>query len=330
MLADDETLPTRNPLLLSARQRRQAQVARNDAKALTQFLGVVVGSCVVAALVFVLVVWMAGAETPPDLRTADEWGALLRAPDARVRADAVHDLAELSSAPALPCDLLVARLTDAAVVRIESVALLASVAAQGRCIDELTTVLEHAAEARSRVAAAQVLGSAGTTTARRAVPTLVRALADASLRNAAAVALGRIGDSSATVREALQHLGQSARGETLGDVLDALVALGAADAVVRPIVGRALADSLGPVRAAALTELWVMAAAPTERAIAMRQAIAMLRGDRDVDVRAASARLLAALPVSEVEATAAVGMALQDTSRRVRDAARAALRREVP
>jgi hypothetical protein len=62
----------------------------------------------------------------------------------------------------------------------------------------------------------------------------------------------------------------------------------------------------------------------------MRQAIAMLRGDRDVDVRAASARLLATLPVSEAEATAAVRVALQDTSRRVRDAARAALRREVP
>jgi hypothetical protein len=330
VLADDEPLPTRNPLSLSARQRRHARTARDDAKARTQFLGVVVGSCLAVALVFALAVWIAHPETPPDLRTADEWGALLRAPEASVRADAVRDLAELSSTPALPCDLLVARLTDAAAVRIESVALLSTVAAQGRCVDELTAVLEHAAEARSRIAAAQVLGAAGTTNARRAVPILVRALADSSLRNAAVVALGRIGDSSATVREALQHLGQAARGETLGDVLAALLELGAGGEVVRPIVGRALADSLGTVRAAALTDLWVMAATSTERALAMRQAIAMLRGDRDVDVRAASARLLATLPVSEAEATAAVRVALQDTSRRVRDAARAALRREVP
>jgi len=330
VLADDEPLPPRNPLSLSARQRRHAQTARDDAKVRTQFLGAVVGSCVAVALVFALVVWIARGETPPELRTADEWGALLRAPEASARADAVHDLAELSSAPALPCDLLVARLTDAAVVRIESVALLATVAAQGRCIDELTAVLEHAAEVRPRIAAAQVLGAAGTTNARRAVPTLVRALADSSLRNAAVVALGRIGDSSTTVREALQHLGQATRGETLSDVLAALVELGAGGEVLRPIVDRALADSLGTVRAAALTELGVMAATSTERAVAMRQAIAMLRGDRDVDVRAASAQLLADLPWSEVEATAAMRAALQDTSRRVRDAARAALRRGPP
>jgi hypothetical protein len=290
----DEQVQQRNPLSLSARQRRSAQAARDDARGLTHFLAVVVGSCCVAGVAFALAVRFMRGDTPPATRTAEEWITLLRAPRPGVRADAVHDLSELDSVPAIPCGLLAARLTDAAAVRVEAVALLANVAARGRCIDDLIDVLAHANDSRARVAAAQVLGASSAVAARFAVPTLVGALTDPALQDAAVVALGRMGDTSDSVQRALEHVGESARGETLGDALAALVALRATGELLRPIIRRALSDSLGNVRAAALVDLELISATAGQRAVAMRTAIGMLR-DPDASVREAAARLVEVL-----------------------------------
>jgi hypothetical protein len=294
ILQTDEQVQPRNQLSLSARQRRSAQAAREDARGLAQFLAIVVGSCCVAGVAFVLAAWIMRGDTPPEMRTAEEWVTLLRTPRPSVRADAVHDLSELNSVPAIPCDLLAARLTDAAAVRVEAVALLANVSARGRCVNELVDVLSHATDSHARFAAAQVLGASGAVAARLAVPALVRALADPALQDAAVVALGRMGDTSESVQGALTHVGESARGETLGDVLEALVALRATDQLMRPTIHRGLSDSLGSVRAAALVDLELISATPARRAVAMRTAIGMLR-DRDASVRETAARLVEVL-----------------------------------
>lgn len=254
---------------------------------------------------------------------------LLRAPRPSVRADAVHDLAELNTVPAIPCDLLVGRLIDAAAVRMEAVALLANLAEQGRCVAELVNVLDHATDAHSRFAAAQVLGASGVVAARRAVPTLVRGLTDPALQDAAVVALGRMSDTSESVQRALRQVGETARGETLGDVLAALVALRATGELLRPLVRRALADSLGNVRAAALIDLESIAGSPPQRAVAMRTAVRMLH-DPDPSVRETAARLTGRIDPRDPAAEPALRAALDDSSSRVRDAARAALRLRSP
>jgi hypothetical protein len=246
-----------------------------------------------------------------------------------VRADAIHDLSELNSVPAIPCYLLVARLTDAAAVRVEAVALLANVSAHGRCVGQLVGVLEHATDAHSRFAAAQVLGASGAVAAQLAVPTLVRGLTDPALQDAAVVALGRMSDTSKSVQLALKHVGETAHGETLGDALAALVALRATGEFTRPIVRRALVDSLGTVRAAALVDLELIAATAPQRAAAMRTAVDMVR-DSDAAVREAAVRLTGRIDPSDPAAAAALHDALADSSSRVRDAARIALRLRSP
>lgn len=325
----DEQVQQRNPLSLSARQRRRAQTAREDARVRTQFLAFVVASCCVAGGAFILAVRFMRGEAPPAMRSAEEWVGLLQTPRPSVRADAVHDLSELYSVPAIPCDVLVDRLTDAAPVRVEAVALLVNVSAHGRCAGELIDVLEHATDSHSRVAAAQVLGASGGVGARLAVPPLVRGLTDSALTDAAVVALGRLSDRSEGVKRALKHVGETARGETLGDVLATLVILRASGEVLRPIVRRALTDSLGDVRAAALIDLEAIAATARQRVVARRTAVGMLR-DSDAVVREAAARVTGRIDPCDPAAAAALHHALEDSSSRVRDAARVALRQRSP
>jgi HEAT repeat protein len=258
------------------------------------------------------------------MRTVDEWVARLKARNPGARGDAVHELAELSSVPALPCDLLVAGLTDAAPVRIESVPLLVNVSVQGRCVDEVAQVLKTATDAHVRFAAAQILGATGVSAAGLTVPTLVQGLTDPVFQDVAVVALGRMGDTSARVQRALALVGETARGETLGDVLAALVSLRAAGTLLRPLVDRALGDSLGTVRADALVDLELIAATSSQRAAAMRTAIDMLR-DPDAAVREAAARLLGRMSPDDPAATAALRGAIDDPRSRVRDAVRDAL-----
>jgi HEAT repeat protein len=289
-----------------------------------QFLAAVVGACCVAGSTFAFAAWIAHADPPPATRTADEWVALLRAPNPGARAGAVRDLAELNAVPALPCDLLVAGLTDAAAVRIESVALLANVSAQGRCVGELAEVLQTTTDSHARFAAAQILGATGAIAARLAVPTLVHELTDPTLQDAAAVALGRMTDTSAGVQRALARAGETARGETLGDVLAALVALRATGKLLRPLVDRALVDSLTNVRVAALVDLELITATLPQRAVATRTAIGMLH-DPEATVRETAARFIGCINPGDPAATAALRAALEDPRNRVREAAREAL-----
>jgi HEAT repeat protein len=74
-------------------------------------------------------------------------------------------------------------------------------------------------------------------------------------------------------------------------VLGALVALRETGERLRPLVTRALADSLASVREAALIDLEVTAVSSSQRSFAREQVARMLR-DPDAGVRQGAARLL--------------------------------------
>jgi len=152
-------MPAHTPLWFSARQRRRSRVDAARLKAPLQFFALLVAGCG-SSLLLLISIWMLRAEPPANARTTAEWIALLRAPDLSTRTDAVQDLSRVATMPVLPCDIMVEKLTDAAAVRIQSVALLTKVLSRGRCIPGVLDVLTSSAPVRSRVAAAQIVGAA--------------------------------------------------------------------------------------------------------------------------------------------------------------------------
>jgi hypothetical protein len=152
-------LQPQTPLWFSARRRRRSRIDAAQLKAPLQFFGLLLAACG-SSLLLLILIWMSRAELPTNARTTAEWTALLRAPDLSMRTDAVQDLSRVAVMPVLPCDIMVERLTDAAAVRIQSVALLTKVLSLGRCIPEVLDVLAGSAPSRSRVAAAQIVGAA--------------------------------------------------------------------------------------------------------------------------------------------------------------------------
>lgn len=152
-------MPSKTPLWLSARHRRESLDARTHAKARIRFFALLLTGCF-SSLLLVVIIALARADYPPDARTATEWESRLRSPDVATRADAVEDLSHVAAVPVLPCAILVERLSDVAAVRVPAVASLTRIVSRGRCADEVLDLQRRAPDPRSRAAASRVLGAA--------------------------------------------------------------------------------------------------------------------------------------------------------------------------
>jgi len=109
------------PLWLSSRRRRLPRVAAQHAAVRLRYFLLLAAVCC-SPLVLLIGIELAGIDKPPGARTLEEWEQLLRSADLSTRTEAVQEVSRLATLPDIPCGLATGGLTDAAPVRLQSVA----------------------------------------------------------------------------------------------------------------------------------------------------------------------------------------------------------------
>lgn len=262
---------------------------------------------------------------PRDTRT---WIEALGARDALTRAQvlSVYALSTVDGAVPPPCDPVIARLADIAMVRDVALAVLIKEARASRCVAEVLGVLADSPMPSARAAAAHVLGDASAPSLRTpVVDALVRAIArDTSARDAAIASLGGLNDTSAAVREALHRAFADTRGQTRANALEALVHVDPSPERLEPLAIDALADTSPDVRAVGVLALERIGARADRARMVVDRLIVGLT-DAAPEVRARSADALGWMGVGNAVVVRALEVARGDSSAVVGAAARRAL-----
>jgi hypothetical protein len=261
-------------------------------------------------------------------RDARAWTKALGSRDARTRAQvlSIYALSVVDGAIPPPCDPVIARLTDTAIVREVALAVLIKEARASRCVAEVIGVLTDSPMPYARAAAAHVLGDASAPSLRTpVVDALVRAIAhDTSARDAAIASLGGLNDTTATVRGALQRAFADTRGQTRANALEALVHVDPSPERLEPLTIDALADTSPDVRAVGVLALERIGAR-ADRATMVVDRLVIGLTDPAPEVRARSADALGWIGVGNDVIIRALDIARRDSSALVSAAARRAL-----
>src|ERR1043166_163925 len=189
--------------------------------------------CACAGLFFV---WSLRHSPAFDDRSPDGWVKGITTGRSAERAAALSALAESRMLSRVSCRVLGDRLQDSAAVREAAVLALIHSVRAGRCEGIVLGTLTGAPAWQSREAALHILAGAGTAARGFAVTPLLHALrTDSATRGAAVGALGAIGDTSERVRNALEGVFHTSRGELRATALEVLVELKTPTRRLRPL-----------------------------------------------------------------------------------------------